>query len=77
LKALIVNRVGDFGFLCGLVLIFYFFRSVDFSVIFVLSSFFSQITFSIIGFDFFCLNLICFFLFICSVGKSAQIGLHT
>jgi len=77
LKALVVNRIGDFGFLCGLVLIFYFFRSVDFSVVFVLSSFFTKITFSIIGFDFFCLNIICFFLFIGSVGKSAQIGLHT
>ena len=26
LKALIVNRIGDFGFLCGVVLIFYNFR---------------------------------------------------
>ena len=77
LKALVVNRIGDFGFLCGLVLIFYFFRSVDFSVVFVLSSFFTKVTFSIFGFNFFCLNIICFFLFIGSVGKSAQIGLHT
>ena len=43
LKALVVNRVGDFGFLCGLVLVFYFFRSVDFSIVFVLSSFFTKV----------------------------------
>ena len=76
LKALIVNRIGDFGFLCGLILVFYFFRSVDFSVVFVLSSFFINTTFSFLGYEFFCLNLICFFLFIGSMGKSAQIGLH-
>lgn len=72
-----MNRVGDFGFLCGLILVFYFFRSVDFSVVFVLSSFFINTTFSFLGYEFFCLNLICFFLFIGSMGKSAQIGLHT
>jgi NADH:ubiquinone oxidoreductase subunit 5 (subunit L)/multisubunit Na+/H+ antiporter MnhA subunit len=68
--------VGDFGFLFGVILIFYFFRTVDFLVVFVLSAFFTEATFSILGFDFFCLNTICFFLFIGSVGKSAQIGLH-
>jgi NADH-quinone oxidoreductase subunit L len=72
-----MNRIGDFGFLCGLVLIFFFFRTVDFSIIFVLCSFFSDIVFCIMGFEFFSLNVICFFLFIGSVGKSAQIGLHT
>ena len=77
LKALIMNRIGDFGFLCGLVLIFFFFRTVDFSIVFVLCSFFSDIVFCIMGFEFFSLNVICFFLFIGSVGKSAQIGLHT
>jgi len=77
LKALIINRVGDFGFLCGLILVFYFFRSVDFSVVFAIASFFSNSTISFLGFECFCLNLICFFLFLGSVGKSAQVGLHT
>lgn len=77
LKALIINRVGDFGFLCGLILVFYFFRSVDFSVVFAIASFFSNSTICFLGFECFCLNLICFFLFLGSVGKSAQVGLHT
>jgi proton-translocating NADH-quinone oxidoreductase chain L len=76
LKALILNRVGDFGLLCGIVLIFYFFRTVDFSIVFVLAPFFSEVIFSLLGFDFFCLDAICFFLFIGCIGKSAQVGLH-
>ena len=70
LKALIVNRIGDFGFLCGSLLIFYFFRSLDFSIIFLLSPYFKNLTFL-------CLGIISFFLLIGSMGKSAQIGLHT
>ena len=77
LKALILNRIGDFGFLCGVVLIFYFFRSVDFSIVFVLAPFFSETFFVLLGTKYFCLDLICLFLFIGSIGKSAQIGLHT
>ena len=77
LKALIVNRIGDFGFICGLVLIFYFFRSVDFFVVFSLAPFLKDATFFFLGFEFFCLDVICCFLFLGCVGKSAQLGLHT
>ena len=77
LKALVLNRIGDFGFICGVVIIFYYFRSVDFAVVFSLAPYFAEITFKIISWNFFCLDIICFFLFIGSVGKSAQIGLHT
>jgi proton-translocating NADH-quinone oxidoreductase chain L len=77
LKALILNRIGDFGFLCGLVLIFYFFRSVDFTIVFTLAPFFSDIYFIFLGFEFSFLDTVCFFLFLGSMGKSAQIGLHT
>ena len=77
LKALIVNRIGDFGFLFGVSLLFYFFRTADFSIIFILCAYLKQITISVLGFKLFSLNIICFFLFIGSIGKSAQIGLHT
>lgn len=76
LKALIVNRIGDFGFLCGLLILFYYFRTVDFSIVFVLAPFLKNITLSFMGINIDCLNLICFFLFLGSIGKSAQIGLH-
>jgi NADH:ubiquinone oxidoreductase subunit 5 (subunit L)/multisubunit Na+/H+ antiporter MnhA subunit len=77
IKALILNRIGDFGFICGLVLIFNFFRSVDFATVFILTPFFSDIYFIFFSFEFSCLDTICFFLFLGSMGKSAQIGLHT
>jgi len=42
IKAIVLNRFGDFGFLFALVLIFYFFRSVDFATVFVVSPFFND-----------------------------------
>lgn len=72
-----MNRIGDFGLLLGILLLFYFFRTVDFSTIFVLAPYFMLKTFSFLNYDFEILTLIGFFLFIGSIGKSAQIGLHT
>jgi len=77
LKALIINRIGDFGFLCGSLLLFYFFRSFDFAIVFVLAPYFNKVMFSFLCFKLKCLDIIGFFLFLGSMGKSAQIGLHT
>jgi NADH-ubiquinone oxidoreductase chain 5 len=76
LKALIFNRIGDLGFLLGILLIFYFFRSVDFAVVFTLTPYFSFTTFKFLTFELDSLSFIGFFLFIGSIGKSAQLGLH-
>ena len=46
LKAIVMNRVGDFSFICSLLLIYFFFRSVDFSIVFVLAPFFTEVSFS-------------------------------
>jgi len=72
-----MNRLGDFGLLLGILLLFFFFRTVDFSVVFVLAPYFMLKQFSLLGFDFEILTSVCIFLFIGSIGKSAQIGLHT
>jgi NADH-ubiquinone oxidoreductase chain 5 len=72
-----MNRIGDFGLLLGILLLFYFIRTVDFSVVFVLAPYFMLKTFSILNYDLEILTFVCFFLFIGSIGKSAQIGLHT
>lgn len=77
IKALIVNRIGDFGFIFGVCLLFYFFRSVDFSIFSCVAPFYKNVTFSFLEIDFFCMDIICLFLFLGSMGKSAQIGLHT
>lgn len=72
-----MNRVGDFGYLCGLAFIYYFFRSIDFSVVFVLAPFFTKVIIPCFTLDIPCLDTICICLFIGSIGKSAQMGLHT
>lgn len=77
MKALLMNRIGDFGLLLGILLLFYFLRTVDFSVVFTLAPYFMLKTFYILNVDYEILTFVCFFLFIGSIGKSAQIGLHT
>ncbi len=77
LKALLMNRIGDFGLLIGILLLFYFIRTVDFSVVFILAPYFMLKTFSILGQSFDIITCVCFCLFIGSIGKSAQLGLHT
>jgi len=77
LKALLMNRIGDFGLLIGILLLFYFVRTVDFSVVFILAPYFMLKTFYILGHGFDIITCVCFCLFIGSIGKSAQLGLHT
>jgi proton-translocating NADH-quinone oxidoreductase chain L len=77
LKALIMNRVGDFGFLCGSLLLFYFFRSLDFSIVFSLAPYFQNVDLLFMDFRWKSLDVICCCFFVGSMGKSAQIGLHT
>jgi NADH-quinone oxidoreductase subunit L len=79
LKAFIVNRVGDFGFILGIGGIIAIFGSVDFSVVFMQAphvaaklptiSLFTHTPWSVI-------SVICILLFIGAMGKSAQMPLH-
>ena len=73
IKAMILNRIGDFSLVIGILLIFLNFKTIDYSVVTVMVPFF--INNNILGFNL--LDLIGFFLFIGAVGKSAQLGLHT
>ena len=80
IKAVIVNRVGDFGLVLGMLAIFYVFKSFDYNTIFALVPFLSNyiyFTLPILNFQIDILVFICLFLFVGSVGKSAQVGLHT
>jgi NADH:ubiquinone oxidoreductase subunit 5 (subunit L)/multisubunit Na+/H+ antiporter MnhA subunit len=72
-----MNRIGDFGFLIGILLIFYMFRSLDFSVVFSLISLFENSNFILLNINYISIQFICFFLFLGSCGKSAQLILHT
>ena len=77
MKAFVVNRVGDFGFLIGLAILFFHTSSLDFDTIFSMNEQLSSNSFSIFDIDFNVLNTACFFLFMGAMGKSAQLFLHT
>ena len=71
-KAFIVNRIGDFGFMLGMLLIFRTFNSLDFSAVFRQAS--QQQPESYGQFGLF--TVICLLLFAGATGKSAQLPLY-
>jgi NADH-ubiquinone oxidoreductase chain 5 len=77
IKAMVVNRVGDFGLSLGMLAIFFTFNSVDYSTVFAAAPAVAGTTWSMFGFEVEKLNVICLLLFVGTCGKSAQIGLHT
>ena len=77
IKAFIVNRVGDFGLAIGIFIIFLLFGTLNFDEIFPIVSDFTKTKLSIFGGEFDAITLICVFLFIGAMGKSAQFLLHT
>ena len=77
MKAFIVNRVGDFGFLLGIFAIFLLTDSIQFSTIFPLAPEIAATEMSFMGGTFNAAELIAVLLFIGAMGKSAQLGLHT
>ncbi len=77
IKAFIVNRIGDFGLAIGIFLIFFFFGSINFEEVFQAAPQFSENTLTFFGFEINLITLICLFLFIGAMGKSAQFLLHT
>lgn len=80
IKAMLVNRVGDFGLALGIMGCMAVFQSVDFSVIFSCANSFAEKSVNsviICNTEVHALTAICILLFIGAVGKSAQLGLHT
>ena len=77
IKAILVNRIGDFGLALGIFTIFVNFDTIDYSVVFALAPALKGQTFYFGGIYFDILNLIGVLLFVGAVGKSAQLGLHT
>ena len=77
IKAMIINRIGDFGLALGIFGIFTIFKAVDYSTVFAMAPTLvgQQMIFFNIEFDAY--TIICVLLFVGSVGKSAQLGLHT
>jgi NADH-quinone oxidoreductase subunit L len=71
-KAFIVNRVGDFGFILGAMLIFWTFNSLDFQQVFAAAASLPTEPLGTVG----VLTTICLLLFVGATGKSAQIPLY-
>ena len=77
LKAFLVNRVGDLGFLLGIGLIFFYFGSLDYAQVFSSVMLFQDTAISLIpGVEFSLMTVVCILLFIGAMGKSAQFPLH-
>jgi NADH-quinone oxidoreductase subunit L len=77
LKAFIVNRVGDFGFLLGIAAIYYYFGSLDYSAVFAIATQHTATTVALLpGSEWSLLTVICLLLFVGAMGKSAQVPLH-
>jgi NADH-quinone oxidoreductase subunit L len=77
MKAFLVNRVGDFGFLLGIATILMFTGSLDYYQVFALAGNLSEETIQIFpGTEWSVLSLACICLFVGAMGKSAQMPLH-
>ena len=74
MKAFLVNRVGDFGFILGIGLIAAYGGSLDYAQVFAHSADLAKLTFP--GTDWMLITVICICLFIGAMGKSAQFPLH-
>ena len=74
LKAFIVNRVGDFGFILGIALIVAYAGTLNYSEAFARGGELARLGFP--GMDWRLITVICICLFIGAMGKSAQFPLH-
>ena len=77
LKAFLVNRVGDFGFLLGIAAILMYFNTLDYVEVFNNVEQHKDTTITILsGESWSVMTVICLSLFIGAMGKSAQVPLH-
>ncbi|HHS83658.1 MAG TPA: NADH-quinone oxidoreductase subunit L, partial [Gammaproteobacteria bacterium] len=77
MKAFLVNRVGDFGFLLGIAAVLMYFNSLDYADVFEAAPMMADMTIQVIpGVEWSLMTVICILLFIGAMGKSAQVPLH-
>ncbi len=77
IKAFVVNRVGDFGFMLGIFTVYIIFDTVNLDAIFAAAPGKANDTIAVFGGQFSALTVACLLLFVGAMGKSAQLGLHT
>ncbi len=77
LKAFLVNRVGDFGFLLGIALVLMHFGSLDYATVFQAAPAAATKTLELVpGMAWSLITVVCILLFVGAMGKSAQFPLH-
>jgi NADH-quinone oxidoreductase subunit L len=76
LKAFVVNRVGDMGFLLGIALILSYFGTLDYAKVFGMAPDFADYTVGVAFTDWPLITTVCILLFVGAMAKSAQFPLH-
>ncbi len=76
IKAFVANRVGDFGLIIAIALIYLTFGTVEYAKVFSEVSNHIDDKIFLFGHAFSTIDVICIMLFVGAMGKSAQIGLH-
>ena len=77
LKAFLVNRVGDFGFILGIGLVLAYFGTLDYKTVFDAAPSLADKTINLVGSaEWSLMTVTCICLFIGAMGKSAQVPLH-
>lgn len=77
IKAFVVNRVGDFGFLLGMFGLFYLTGSIQLDDVFAEAGNIAEAGTTFLGYQVAAIELVCILLFVGACGKSAQFLLHT
>jgi len=77
IKAMIINRIGDFSLIMGILIIYVSFKTLNFCSVFALAYELKTYSFYFLYFEANLIEIITFFLFLGAIGKSAQLGLHT
>jgi len=77
IKAFVVNRVGDLGFMLGIFGTYLVFGTVDIPTILAQAPHMAGSTIGFLGQRWDTMTILCLLLFLGAMGKSAQLGLHT
>ena len=77
IKAMVLNRIGDFSLVLGILSVFIVCKAVDYATVFSLVPYVQDVKINFLNFQVNSLTVISLCLFVGAVGKSAQLGLHT
>src|ERR1700744_804897 len=74
---MLMNRIADVFFIFAIILLLYYFKTLNYILIFSLADYIENYSVFFLFTELKIIDLILFFLFLGAIGKSAQIGLHT